>query len=183
MIALPHLAEIERHLAQLSLLADGIEGRGARLHPRVRDWIAEAEAIFKRHAMPQAGDLAVVRTELALATRFEKPSGATGPARSRRSRSEQAAAEAMAKAARIVTDTIAPSRQLAQEGERIARQIASVASVKGHPGVASADWGAVSTCWEAAAHDPDLVSAAAHLVGLVGRTNAMMLFVRARTEV
>lgn len=183
MIALPHLAEIEQHLAQLSLLADGVEGRGARLQPRVRDWIAEAEAILKRYAMPQAGDLAVVRTELALATRLARPSGTADATRSRRSRSEHAAAEAMTKAARIVTDAIAPSRQLAQEGERIARQIASVAAVKGHPAVASADWGAVSTSWETAAHDPDLVSFTAHLVGLVGRTNAMMLFVRARTQV
>lgn len=186
MLQLPHLAEIERHLLLLSPLADAIESRGMRVADRVRDWIREAEEIMRRHGVVEAGDLAVIRTELAAAVRAPPVAAAApsqGRPRPRRSRHEQAAADALARAARVVEDAVASSRQLSQEGERLARQIASVAKVKGHRQIDSADWGAVSTAWEQASRDPDLVNAATHLVGLVGRMNAMLLFMRAQAEV
>ena len=181
MIALPHLAEIERHLTILSPLADAVESRSMRLHGRVRDWIKDAEDLLRRHSMVQAGDLAVIRTELAAATRRGSVADTTGRSRSRRARAEQAAADALARAARVVEDAVAPARRLSEEGERIARQIASVARAKGYPSGGS-DWGQVSAAWDLAARDPDLVSAATHLVGLVGRMNAIMLFMRAQSQ-
>ncbi len=184
MIALPHLAEIERHLILLTPLADAVESRGMRLYAQVREWIKDAEELLRRHSMVQAGDLAVIRTELAAAGRATSlGTNSASRTRSRRARGEQAAAEALAKAARVVEEAVAPSRQLSQEGERLARQIASVAKVKGHPSVGTADWGAVSAAWDKASQDPDLLSASTHLVGLVGRMNAMLLFMRAQTQV
>ena len=186
MLALPHLAEIERHLLLLSPLADDVESRGMRVAERVRDWIREAEELLRRYGMVQAGDLAVIRTELAAAVRASPVAAlAADPGRSRprRVRAAQAAADALTRAARVVEDAVAPSRQLSQEGERLARQIASVAKVKGYRQAQTADWDGVSSAWDQASKDPDLLSAATHLVGLVGRMNAMLLFTRAQAEV
>ena len=184
MIALPHLAEIERHLENLSPLADAVESRGLQLYDRVREWIREAEELLRRQSMAQAGDLAVIRAELAAALHAPPAGpGAAARTRSRRARREQAAAEALARAARVLHEAVSPARQLSQEGERIARQIASVAKTKGYPVAGAEDWGQVSAAWERASRDPDLLAAATHLVGLVGRINAMLLYMRAQTQV
>lgn len=184
MLAIPHLTEIEQHLGRLPALADAVESRGMRLYGDVREWIKGAEAILHRYSMVQAGDLAVIRTELAAAARAPQQAAGVpaGRARSRRARSEQAAAEALAKAARVVEGAVTPSRQLVQEGERIARQIAAVAKAKGLP-PATGDWAAVTAAWEQAAADRDLVSPTTHLVGLVGRVNAMLLYMRTTSQI
>jgi hypothetical protein len=183
-LTIPQLEEIQRHLADLSGLIDEFEARDFEFHQHALEWMRSLEVLLERHRLPQEVEVALLRAEIVLASGgCETDSVGRVSARTKRMRRDAAAADAVRRAGALVVEGIEGPRELLAQGEGIARQLAAVAKVKGITVSQQRDWSAASNAWHQVAADPDLVTAATHLVGLVGRTNAILMLLKAGDEV
>ena len=183
MLGIQQVEEIERHLTSLPPLIDQLEAKSPGFHNQARSWLRDLEELLTRHNLSQAADVALLRAELTIAPlRDRLESSAARSLKGKRSRQLAVAGNALERAGEIVGALLEEPRGLFTEATRVARQIAAVAQVKGLR-LNGTSWGDALVAWKQISTDSDLLSPATHLVGLVGRNNAIILFMKVQADV
>lgn len=181
MMHIVNIEEIQSLLLRVPELVNCFERRDPNFARSVKDWIAQAEQVLVNNRLSAAGDVAVLRGMLISAERGVLPSGmAFNGRKTARKIKDAAAMDALRRAEELVSSAIKVPAAQVYEGERVMRQLVALAQIKGlipeesegeHAGMLKAAWHAIS-------HDPELGQAAAHLAGLVGSYDALVLLDR-----
>lgn len=174
-------------LAQVPGIVDEMEARSTGAVERVHDWLKLAEGALTDMRQPAASEFAACRARLLEAgrARASPSSGTAGKVSARRAR-EAAAAESLQRGNDVLQALVGERRAVFDEAERIARQLLAVAALKGL--LPASDDG---RSWQQSllrlrdeiASDLGLATAHAHLVGLVGATDALVFLDRALPSV
>jgi hypothetical protein len=182
MLRVASVEAIQHVLVRVPGLIEALDRRESGFVSSVRAWLADAEQALISSGSSAGAEVAVLRGVLISAERARAPVGVTSEVRTTaRKRREAAAVEVLRKAEEVVSNAIRMELALLAEGERLARQIVSVARRKGLiPAVASADQHAeaLKALWHALEEDPDVGSATVHLAGLVGTHDALIVLDR-----
>lgn len=184
MLTLPQLMEIEHHLASLPVLVDEYQSHHYNFQEHAMDWLTGLETILSQSLPYLVPEISILRVEITLsisAREFDKHRN--NPSISKHKRRVDATADAVRKAGERVVNAIKGIQEILQSGEQIARQIAAIAQIKGIGIQSPRDWNAALAAWDRISADTDLISVAIHLVGLVGRSNAILLYINASDTV
>lgn len=185
MLTLVQLAEVHEHLGKIPALFDAFEGRKPGFRTDASKWIHDLEDLLKSYNLPEAYEISLIRADIALGSRRVRMNSNNNNSRSgsRRAQRLTLTADGLKRAGEVVVKSMRITSDLIAEGERIARQLAAIGKAKGvrvsHPD----NWPEAADSWKKVLSDNDLISAATHLTGLVGRNNAIILFARAQSEV
>ena len=149
----------------------------------MKAWLTQGEQILINNRLTIAAQVAVLRGVLISADRGVIPSGMAFRTRTTaRTVKDAAAADMLRKAEELISAAISADAGRFAEGDRLIRQIVAVAHRKGLTSAVprtNQDFEAWKVRWEAVSMDPDLKAAAAHLVGLVGAHDVLILLDRA----
>lgn len=186
MLRIVNLEEIHDLLLRLPALVDELEQKAPHAMGSVREWLVSLERVLESNRLPLAGNIAVLRGSLDSALMGVIPAGIEfhGRASSRKIR-EAAAAEMLKRASDLVTAALQGDGSRVDEAERVARQLIAVARLKGlipenRPEGDSIE--NVKAVWRAMQADPEIGQGAAHLVGLVGPHDALIVLDRGITR-
>lgn len=181
MMHIANIEEIQGMLLRVPELVNCFERRDPGFAEWVKDWLVQAEQVLVNNRLAAAADVAVLRGMLISAERGILPSGIEfNGKKTARKIKDAAAMDALRMAEELVSSTIKIPAAQVYEGERVMRQLVALAQRKGlipeesegeHAGILKAAWRAIS-------HDPELGQAAAHLAGLVGAYDALILLDR-----
>jgi hypothetical protein len=179
--------EVLSVLREVPSLVDKLEARHAALPEDVLEWLRRAERTLTSSGLPDGSQIAVSRARLIEAGRGVRRNdlAITGRLSVRRLR-EATASVVLERGNEILQAVVAVQRPVFQEAERIARQIVVAARIKGivtAPGDGGRQHRFVAELRDRIAMDPDLAAAHAHLVGLVGVTDELILLDRALPSV
>lgn len=183
-LTLAQVEELVAHLRALPAVVDRLEERSLDAFEAALEWLRAAEALLQRNRMPAVAQLAALRSLLVQAGRGQPVAEVRLAGRpTRRKQRDGAVQFALQRATDALSEALQPRLAQLEEAERVARQIAAVAEVKGHvTACATAGPGHANrlACIERRiAADPDTLSAHTHLVGLVGKLDASALLDRA----
>jgi hypothetical protein len=185
MLRIMHIEEIEGLLRQLPELVNQQQQRSTGFLANVGSWLNSLEQVFTANRLYQAGNIAMLRSSLIAAEQGQLPAGLQFRARPSRSRIMNAVAtQAVQRAAEVAATLIAENRPRLEEAERVARQIVAAALSRGL--IAARPREVNNTHYlrmlrRSLATSSDLESAVAHLEGLVGPHDALVLIDRALT--
>jgi hypothetical protein len=159
------------------------ERRSVDFPRNAREWLKSLETMFAANRLHEAGIIAVLRSGLLAVEQGQVPAGLEFRGRPSRSRiANAAAAQALQRAADVVSNVIAQNQARVAEGERVARQIVAVSIsrelIPAREGKENNTEYLRGLRRNLAAH-VDLESAAVHLDSLVGPHDALVLIDRA----
>jgi hypothetical protein len=184
------IAQYEEVLAMLREvpgLVDKLESRNAGFFDDVLGWIRRAERALTDSRQPTAAQLAVYRARLIEAGRGVRQGDLTVIGRPTTGKIKEAtAALLLGQGSEVLQALITAQQSVFQDGERIARQALAIARLKGlavMPGDGVSQQRFLQDLRDQLAADPDLASVHAHLVGLVGATDTLVLLDRALVSV
>lgn len=186
MLRIANLEEIHGLLLRLPSLVDELERKEPHAVGNVREWLVSLERVLESNRLPLAGNIAVLRAGLDSALMGVIPAGIEfhGRASSRKIR-EAAAAEMLKRASDLVIAAIQGDGSRIDEAERVARQLIAVASFKGLIPTNRPEGDVienVKAVWSAMQADTEIGQGAAHLVGLVGPHDALIVLDRGITR-
>lgn len=170
-------------LRRVPQLVDRLQARSPGFPEDVLQWLKQVEAALQNNRLAVVSQVAAARAALIGAARGVQSrdivvSGRVTP----RKLCDAAASIALERCGQLVHSAIADRQAVFQEAERIARQVMTVASAKGlvRACEAQATHQQFLHCLQqSVANDPDLVSAHAHLVSLVGKNDVLVFLDRA----
>lgn len=182
MLRITHVEEIERILLLLPALVREQEARSPFFPDNVAGWLAQAEKMLAAKNLYQAATIAVLRSDLALARQGHlRPGVALRGVPSRSRIRSVAAAQAISRAAEVLSAIVQENRPRFAEAEAIAQQLVAVALAQSlvvppHPAMSRTDYlldlrGRVLSS--------ELATALLRLEGLVGPNDVLVLLDRA----
>lgn len=183
MLNIVNLEEIQGVLLRVPGLIHELAERQMSLIDSVKTWLADGEQTLINNRMPVAAEVAALRGMLISAERGVIPPGMAFTTRTTtRMIKEAAAAEALRRAADVITQAISGDAARVAEGEKLMRQILAVAQRNGISNVTAygeyTHSDMVKAIWKAMTEDPDLGGATTRLEGLVGANDALVLLDR-----
>jgi hypothetical protein len=183
MLNIVNLEEIQRLLLRVPDLIRALDERQVSFVGAVKTWLADGEQILINNQLAVAAEVAVLRGVLISAERGVMPPGIvfTSRATPRRIR-EASAADVLRRAEEVIARAVSVDVARLAEGEKLIRQIVAVAERKRlpvHRNSIDSHSEALTALWLALTADPDVGSAATHLVGLVGANDVLVLLDRA----
>ncbi len=182
MLHIVNLEEIQSLLLRVPKLIGDLERRDPNFLGAVKEWLTQMEQVLLNNRLPVAAEVAVLRGVLIGAERGVMPPGMVFRGRpTARKIKDASAADVLRKAEELVANAIRGDAAQFAEGERLARQLVTVAQRKGLvPAASRADRHAemLNAIWRALIADPDLGPATTHLAGLVGTYDALILLDR-----
>ncbi len=187
MLHIVHIEEIQALLLDVPRLVDVLDSRDPVFPDLVKEWLSKMSDVLTANRLPVASEVATLRGTLINAQRGITPPGIMiqGKSTARKVR-DAVGLDVLRRAADTVTDAIRNDTAQVAEGERLIRQILSVATRKGVLGIVEMRGDTTSrlqALWYALSTDPDVGPATAHLSGLVGQNDALILLDRALTHV
>jgi len=182
MLRIVNLEEIHGLLLRIPSLVDELERKESHAIGNVREWLVSLERILESNRLPLAGNIAVLRGGLDSALMGVIPAGIEfhGRASSRKIR-EAAAAEMLKRATDLVTSALQGDGSRIDEAQRVARQLIALARFKGLIPTSRPDGDSienVKAVWNAMQSDTEIGQGAAHLIGLVGPYDALIVLDR-----
>jgi hypothetical protein len=176
--------EILELMRGVPVLVDELESRHAGFVDDVLSWLRHAEQTLSNNRLPAASQIATYRARLVEAGRGVLHGGdltIVGRPSVRRIK-EATASFVLARGNDILEAVIAERQPIFLEAERMAQQALAVAQAKGlisPPGAAAPSVLPLNEVRDRIATDPDLATVYAHLVGLVGTTDTLIVLDRA----
>jgi hypothetical protein len=141
----------------------------------VKSWLVAVEQKLALQRLPAAAGVAALRATLIAASHGVLPEGMSGGARTTPRKLHGAvAARVLRQAEELVVEATRVAAGQVAEADRFARQMAAAASRKG----LAASAGTPDSIWSRCEADPELAPVAAHVAGLVGAADAIVLFQR-----
>jgi hypothetical protein len=186
MLRIAHVEEIADLLLSLPNLVQQQEQRSGDFVANVTEWLRSLERAFTASRLYQAGSIAVLRSSLLAAEQGQMPAEVTLRGRPSRSRvSVVAASQALQRAAEVASALIVENQPRLAEAERFAHQIVTVAL--SHDLIAVRENGVSNTqylqaLWRGLVANGELTNAVAHLEGLVGPHDALVVLDRALAQ-
>lgn len=182
-IGVAQYEEIGELLRQVPRLVDSLEARRPGMVGEVLAWLKQAEGSLENNRLPAVSQMASCRASLIAAARGLQNKDVAFLGRATPRKLLEATASLMLERGNELLHSVIAERQSAfQDAERIARQIMVVAQAKG----------LVRDCRDAGgparflqclqqkvAADPDLTSAHAHLLAIVGKNDVLVFLDRA----
>lgn len=183
MLRIPNLEELKTLLLRVPNLVDGIENKSPVAVEDIREWLRAVETALGNNRMPQAAEIAGLRVQLAMARRGILAEGMTarGSLTVRKVR-EVTAAEVLRQGGALLSRAIADDVARVDEADRVARQLATAAQIKGMISAAPPGTdrvGAVHTIWSEIRADADIGQGAIHIISLLGPEDAVIALDRA----
>jgi hypothetical protein len=179
--------ELATVLREVPSLVDELEARHTSFFDDVLAWLRRAEEIMENNRMPAVSQLASWRARMIDAARGAHGTDLefVGRPTSRKIR-DATASRALQQGSSFLHDLTGERQAVFAEAERISGQLVAAADAKG--ALRACDDGRPHQqfleCLQARiAADPDLAAVGAHLVGLVGRTDALVFLDRAVARV
>lgn len=178
--------EIVALLRRVPALTDQLEARSAAFPDDVLTWLKQAESTLENNRVPAVSRISAFRAMLIEAGRGVRHQEVAIVGRpTTRKVQEGTASMALQRSNDVLHDVIAARATVFEEAERLSRQILAVADAKGL--VRECDDGrpheAYLTCLrDSVAADADLAGVYVHLVSLVGATDVLIFFDRARVS-
>lgn len=177
-----NLEEIQGLLLVVPELIQRLENHDPNFVSSVKDWLTRTEQILVNNRLAAAGSIAALRGVLISAERGVVPSEIVFSGRKNpRKIKDAVAADILRKAEEQISASIRVYAAQVAEGEKLARQLAALATRKGlipekpytgnHTDILNAIWRRMS-------EDPELGPATIHLAGLVGAYDALILIDR-----
>jgi hypothetical protein len=176
--------ELLRVLGEVPILVDKLEERRTDFSDDVLAWLKLAERVLANNRLPDAAQIAAYRARLIEAGRGVQQDDMTIVGRpSARKIKEATGALVLASGNDVLQAVIADRKSVFQEAERISRQMLTLAQLKGLV-TGPIDGGSsqqqfLARLRDQLAADPDLASIEAHVVGLVGATDTLVMLDRA----
>lgn len=174
------LAKIEDCLAKVPALVDLQQRRSPGFPSSVMDWLILTEDVLQDAGLSVVSEVAALRSALVAAMRGSGlPDGM-----SRRRGRESVAADVLRDAQRCVSEAIAPAQSRFREARDVAAQVAAVARAKGlitavlDASSPSSHDARLKQLYSVLAADGDLGAAVAHLQGLTGPFDALVVLDR-----
>jgi len=155
-------------------IVDLYDNGDPRFAEDVKRWVCEGEAILTAGRLAAVASLAALRGTLIAADEGTVPAGVTFSGRvTPRKIRDAVAADVLRRADDLMVSTTSNAAAQIAEAERLVRQMLPVAMRKGLIGSSAA------SSWSLLESDPDLGAIATHVVGLAGRSDALILLGRA----
>lgn len=182
MLNLLNFEEIQGLLLLVPGLIRGLDVRDALFAGSVKAWLLQGEQVLTNNRLTIAAQVATLRGVLISAERGVIPSGMAFTKRTTpRTIRDAAAADVLRKAEELISGAIQADAGRFAEGEKLTRQLVAVAHKKrlhvaASPGDGHPD--RLKSVWHAMIKDPDLGTAATHLIGLVGPHDVLILLDR-----
>jgi len=175
--------EILAVLQEVPLLVDKLEARHPSLFDDVLVWLKRAEQTLTSNRLPAASQIAVYRAQLIGAGRGVHQADLAIVGRPSVSKIKEATVGLLLGHSNgVLHAQIAERQPVFQDAERIARQLLALARAKGFA-IAPSDSGPrqpfLHELQDQLATDPELGAVHAHMVGLVGSTDAVIFLDRA----
>ncbi len=169
-------------LLRVPELIRALEKRDPNFVGGVKEWLTQAEQILVNNRLAVAAEVAVLRGVLISAERGVLPPGLvfSGRTTARKIR-DATTADVLRKAEEVISNAIRADVAHLAEGERLARQIVSVAQRRGliiSAPIADKNTKTLNAFWTAMITDQELGPATTHLAGLVGVHDALILIDR-----
>ncbi len=187
MIHITSLEEIESVLLRADETVDYFERRDPRFMDMTKSWLVEIEKALTNSRLPVAAEVAGLRALLISAERGSVPEWLqiTG-ARTARKVKSAITAEVLRRAAVAVNDSLKGSVSTVLEAEKLARQLLAAGRRKSivpaeTAGLPHEAW--LKAVYKSISDDPELGAGTAHLTGLVGFYDALILLDRASSAV
>lgn len=182
MLRIVNLEEIHGLLLRIPSLVDELERKGPHAIDGVRQWLVTLEQVLENNRLPLAGNIAALRVGLDAALSGVIPAGIEFHGSvSRRKIREAAAADMLKRASDLVTSAVQGDGNRIDEAQRVARQLIALARFRGLI-PASRPAGDpienVKSVWNSMQSDTEIGQGAAHLVGLVGPYDALIVLDR-----
>lgn len=182
MLHIVNLEEIQGMLLGVPSLIHAFEKRDPNFVEAVKAWMTRAEQILVSNRLSVASNVATLRGILISAERGVLPPGLVFSGRTTARKIRYAsAAEVLRKAEEVISDAIRADATQLDEGQRLARQIVSAAQRKGlisSTPIANNHTETLNAYWNAMITDHELGQPTAHLAGLVGAHDALILIDR-----
>jgi hypothetical protein len=183
MLHLPNIEEIQKLLMHIPQLIQSFEKRDPTFVNSVKNWLKCAEQILSNNGLAIAAEISALRGVLISAERGLLPEGITFHGRiTSRKIKDATAADLLKKADKIITESIIGDIAKFAEGEKLARQLVVLAERKGLLAIKSesvAHTEMLRSIWNSIDADPELGSAATHLLSIAGINDVMILLDRA----
>lgn len=156
------------------------DGRDATFRVSVKEWLEQTVVECEKNRMSVSGELSTLKGKMISAERGVLPLEYLSlRAKSVRRALDAMALDILARANQSVNDALKPSWSLLADGEKLARQIVTLAIKKGTVRIDAKP----EENWRSVSNDSDLGGYATALVGLVGLYDAIILVDRAIPEV
>jgi hypothetical protein len=186
MLRITHVEEIEALLLLLPNLVRQQEHGSGTFAREAAEWLVLLENAFGANRLYQAGHVAMLRSDLAIAKTGQVPNDFEFRGLPSRSRVLNAvASRALQRAADLAGALVAENRPRLVEGERVAHQITAVALSRGlnlPPNPCASNTESLRAFRRNLGTSADLENAAAHLEGLVGPHDTLVLLDRAMSS-
>jgi len=174
-----NLEEIQSILLRLPEIVDHLEKNDPKFTALVKIWLLDLEKALAKNSMPQAAEVAALRSMLISAERGVVHEGLEFAGRKTvRKVRDAVAAESLRRAEGVASDAIRGHAAQIAEGEKLARQLVALSEQKGiiqrYSG-ANDQTAMLTGIWSAMSEDPDLVGGTTALKGLVGFRDALIL--------
>jgi hypothetical protein len=175
--------ELLRVLGEVSILVDKLEERRTDFSDDVLAWLKHAEQVLANNRLPDAAQIAAYRARLIEAGRGvqQRDLRIVGRQSLRRIK-EATGALVLESGNNILQAVIADRKPVFQEAERISRQMLAMAQLKGvvtGPTDGDSQQQFLQKLRDQLAADPDFASIHAHVVGLVGSSDTLVVLDRA----
>ena len=186
MLRIVNLEEIHNLLLRIPSLVDELERQGPHAIGNVREWLMTLELVLENNRLPLAGNIAALRGGLDSALNGVIPAGIAfhGRVSSRKIR-EAAATDMLKRASDLVTFAVQGDGNRIDEAQRVARQLIALARFKGLIPADRPDGDPienVKAVWNNMQTDQEIGQGAAHLIGLVGPHDALIVLDRGITR-
>lgn len=182
MLRIVNLEEIQDMLLHIPTLVDLQEQRDPNFVIDTKKWLAELEKVLTNNRLTSAGIVAALRGELISAERGVIPAGIELKGRvTRRKIREATAAHLIRQTSELVTNIIQRDQERFAEGERLIRQLVSIAKAKGliqELLTNDSSTEALRSIWKALLTDPDLSAGVVNVEGLVGPYDSLIILKR-----
>lgn len=182
MLRIVNLEEIHGLLLRIPSLVDELEHKMPNAIVNVRQWLTTLEQALENNRLPLAGNIAALRGGLDSAISGVIPAGIEfhGRVSSRKIR-EAAATEMLKRASDLVASALQKDGDRIDEAQRVARQLIALARFKGLIPANRPDGDPienVKAVWNNMQSDQEIGQGAAHLIGLVGPHDALIVLDR-----
>lgn len=187
MVHIVNLEEMENILLRVHQIVESYDRRDPRFLDLTKSWLVDVEKALTGSRLPVAADIAGLRAILISAERGAIPEWVNiAGARTGRKVKSAIAAEVLRKATVAINDALKGIVSTASEAEKLARQLLAAARRKNivppeTDGLPHEDW--LKAVYKAVLDDSELGAGTAHLAGLVGFYDALILLDRASSAV
>ncbi len=183
MLQIMQLEEIKGLFLHVPMLIDAFEARSPGFAREVKEWFRQIEHVLTQNKLPVVADVATLRGLLIGAERGLIPDGIQLQGQMTTRKVTMAAAlDLLHKAETAVSQAIQTDLDQLDEAERLTQQIVVVAQNKGLISIKPSEihrTQLLKETWQHIASDPELMSVATHLTGLVGVYDVLILLDRA----